>query len=352
MQRRRPIAAQRSGPNPRCRPDRATVKFSDTCGYPGIGAVFKASSRLLATVALLACVAGCYPFASGEAKTLQVGAGYALKVPSAAASAAAAGDTIEIEPGEYLDCAVWGANRLTIVGKGPGVVISDKTCQGKALFVTTGNDITIRNITFTRARVPDQNGAGIRSEGRNLTVEHCRFVNNESGILAGDLAQSAIRISDSEFIGNGKCEGNCAHGVYVGFIALLHIEHSRFSDTKVGHHVKSRALRTELIGNEIADGQKGTASYLVDIPSGGALVMEGNQLEKGPNSENYGTAISVGAEGVTQRTGELLISNNRFTNDNAHETVFVRNLTATEAKLAGNTFKGHVVPLAGDGKVQ
>ena len=290
--------------------------------------------------------------APAASKTLEVGAGHPLKAPSAAAIVAAAGDTIEIEPGEYFDCAVWNANGLTIVGKGPGVVITDKTCQGKALFVTVGNDITIRNVTFTRARVPDQNGAGIRSEGRNLTVERSRFINNENGILTGDSGDSTIKIAESEFIRNGKCEASCAHGIYVGHIALLHIEHCRFLETKVGHHVKSRALRTELIGNSIFDGENGTSSYLVDIPNGGSLIMEGNVLEKGPRTENQETAISIGAEGVTQRTAEITIKHNKFTNDQPRETVFVRNLTATEAELVGNSFDGKVVPLSGDGHVE
>src|SRR5258708_26983509 len=55
---------------------------------------------------------------------------------------------------------------------GADVVITDKACQGKALFVITGDDVSVRNLTFTRARVPDGNGAGIRAEGVNLRVEH------------------------------------------------------------------------------------------------------------------------------------------------------------------------------------
>ena len=46
------------------------------------------------------------------------------------------------------------------------------------------------------------------------------------------------------------------------------------------------------------------------------------------------------------------ISGNKFTNDQDRETVFVRNMTATEAVLTGNTFTGKVVPLVGDGSVR
>jgi len=119
-----------------------------------------------------------------DAKTLLVGANQEIKMPSAAAAIARNDDKIVIDPGEYFDCAIWNANGLTIEGKGDGVIITDKACAGKGLFVVDGDNTTIRNITFTRARVPDGNGAGIRLEGANLRVEHSRFINNENGILS------------------------------------------------------------------------------------------------------------------------------------------------------------------------
>lgn len=286
-----------------------------------------------------------------SAKTLEVGPAHQLKAPSQAAAIASAGDIIEIEPGEYFDCAVWSANGLTIEGRGTGAIITDKTCEGKALFVTRGNDITIRNLTFTRARVPDANGAGIRVEGKNPTIERSRFIDNENGILAGDSPDSRISISGSEFVRNGKCAPDCSHGIYVGRVALLRVKGSKFSETRQGHHIKSRALRTELVGNEIQDGNNGTSSYLVEIPNGGSLVMEGNVLEKGPNSENHTAAIMIGAEGVTQPTRELSFTDNTFTNDGV-QTIFVKNLTATQAVLRGNTLRGKATPLSGDGIVR
>ena len=303
---------------------------------------------MLALAMALCCVGTAW------AKTLEVGPDQEFKAPSKAIAAAADGDVVEIAPVKdgYFDCAVLRANHLTVEGKGADVVLTDKTCEGKAIFVTAGNDITIRNITFTRARVPDGNGAGIRAEGSNLTVEKSRFINNENGILAADAPDSTIRILDSEFTRNGKCQNACAHGIYVGSIALLHIEGTKFFDTRDGHHVKSRAARTELIGNDIEDGPNGTSSYLVDISNGGTLIMENNILEKGRNCTNHSAAVVIGAEGLTQRTGELTFKNNRFTNDMSQETIFVRNLTATEALLTGNKLKGQIVPLSGDGNVK
>src|SRR6185437_13639413 len=133
------------------------------------------------------------------------------------------GDVIRIAPAVYIDCAIWRTSHVTIEATGPGVVITDKTCGGKAIFVVTGNDMTIRGITFANAKVPDHNGAGIRELGAGLTVEHCRFIDNENGILAAAPAHSTIRVLYSEFRGNGKCDGSCAHGLYVGPIDLLDV---------------------------------------------------------------------------------------------------------------------------------
>ena len=242
---------------------------------------------------LLVLLAGCAGGLGGGG-VLEVGPTQRLKLPSQAAAAASAGDTIRIAPGEYTDCAVWRASRLTIEATGDGAVLAGKTCAGKGIFVIDGNDITVRNITFMHAAVPDRNGAGIRAEGRNLTVEKSRFIDNENGILANANSASTIRIVDSEFRGNGKCDQQCAHGIYVDAIDRLEVEHSRFADQHVGHHIKSRAQHTVLIDNDIVDGPEGNSSYLVDVPNGGDLLMQGNRLQKGHLSENSDTAVAIG----------------------------------------------------------
>lgn len=286
------------------------------------------------------------------ARTLEVGEGHEYNQPSEAVAAAKDGDTIEIYPGQYFDCALIRQNNLTIEGKGPGAIMTDKVCGGKAILITGGSNITIRNLTLQRARVPDQNGAGIRAEGTNLTIENSRFLDNEDGILSAGVAKGEIRILGSEFVGNGRCERGCDHGIYIGNVALLHVERSRFFQTNIGHHIKSRALRTEVINSDLEDGPEGTSSYLIEAPNGGSLIVEGNTMEKGPKTDNNKNAIMIGAEGVTQPTAELIFKNNKFTNDQDRPTTFVHNLTATPAQLIGNVFKGQVTPLEGDGSVK
>jgi hypothetical protein len=290
------------------------------------------------------------------ARTLEVGPGQTYARPSEAAAAARDGDRVVIAPGEYFDCAVWQQNDLTIEGisggaEGRGTVITDKPCQGKALFVITGNRVTVRGLTLQRARVPDGNGAGIRAEGQDLLVERVRFLDNQNGILAADQPRSTLIIRSSEFLRNGTCEQACAHGIYVNRLALLRVERSTFRTTRQGHHIKSRAMRTEVVDSDIADGPDGTASYLIDVPNGGAVLIRGNRLEKGPKAENHRAAIAIGAEGVDRPTPEILVEDNRFRMDGAYQPAFVLNITATPAILRSNVIEGQATPLLGDGSV-
>ena len=286
------------------------------------------------------------------ARTLEVGPGKPYAQPSQAAAAARDGDHVVIAAGEYVDCAVWRQNDLTVEGASPTTtVITDKTCQGKALFVIPGNNVTIRNLTLTRARVPDANGAGIRAEGRNLLVERVRFIDNQNGILATDQPQGTLVVRDSEFTRNGTCERACAHGIYANRLGLLRVERSLFSETRAGHHIKSRAFRTEIVDNDIADGPNGTASYLIDVPNGGAVLIQNNRMEKGPRAGNRSAAISIGAEGVDRPSPEIRIEGNRFSATGGYPTVFVVNLAATPAVLRGNRLEGQVRLLRGDGSV-
>ncbi len=309
--------------------------------------------RVLRFIALAAALA--VPPGAAGAATLEVGAGQPYPLPSAAAAAARDGDRIHIAAGAYTDCAVWRAANLTIEGAGPAAtVISGPACQGKALFVVQGDNATVRNLTLTGARVPDFNGAGIRAEGGNLTVQHVRFTDNQDGILATSRPESRILISDSEFIGNGTCEGKggCAHGIYINNYALLRVERSRFAGTHEGHHIKSRAQRTEIVGCDLADGATGTASYAIDLPNGGAALVRGNRIEKGPRADNQGAAIMIGAEGVTRATPEIAVEGNTLTVDGGYRPALVVNRTATPARLTGNTLGGGAIALQGPGTVE
>jgi hypothetical protein len=288
----------------------------------------------------------CVTFPAGAA-TLLVGQGKTYAAPSAAAAVAQPGDVVIITPSTYHDCAVWRADNLTIEASAQGVVLAQTICGGKAIFVIVGNNVTVRGITFTKATAPSGNGAGIRAQGANLTIDNSTFTYDQDGILADANPTSTITISGSTFYHDGACIGECAHGIYVGKIALLEVDHTSFSDTQVGHHIKSRAASTQISDCDIEDGPTGTASYLVDIPNGGNLAITNTTMQKGPKATNHTTAITIGEEGVTNPTNQLLVTSNTFTN-NGPATIFVINHTTTPAQLAGNQFLGNpITPLEG-----
>ena len=281
------------------------------------------------------------------ANVLTVGPGMAFALPSDAARAAQPGALIRIAPGSYTDCARWDANDLVIEGMGAGAAITGEVCNGKGLFITRGRNITVRNITFFGAHSQSHNGSGIRAEGADLSVENSHFIDNDDGILAGDNPLSTIIVRNSSFKGNGNCIAACAHGIYANHIALLRVENSNFQEQHVGHHIKSRAARTEIVNNSVHDGPTGSASYLVDLPNGGSAVISGNWFEKGPHSGNKNVAISVGAEGQDTQNppGEIAIKDNTFVNDTGSSTAFVKNYTGNPINLVENRLVGDITPL-------
>jgi hypothetical protein len=307
---------------------------------------------LPALLVVLAMAAGASGPSTAE-RVLSVGPGETYPTPSAAAADARDGDTVLIRPGLYRDCAIWRADRLTLEGLGQDgdVRITGSSCENKGLWVIKGQATVVRNVTLFGATSSWRNGAGIRQEGTDLLVEHSRFLDNENGILAGADESSSITIRDSRFERNGKCEPDCAHGIYAGRIGWLSVERSIFRDQRIGHHIKSRALVTEVSDSVIEDGALGTASYLINLPNGGSALIRGNRLQKGPRSDNPQVAIAIGEEGATNPGSVYLIQRNSFVSDLPEPTLFTRNRSPIPALLAGNAIEGKVRLLEGPGRV-
>jgi hypothetical protein len=301
-----------------------------------------------AIIVLLALITTAQPAA---ARDLTVGAGQAFSSLAAAMAQAKPFDHIRLAPGRHADCASITTDDLIIEGAGPAeaVVLDGVACEGKAVFVVHANRITIRDMTLTNIRVPNGNGAGIRPEGIDLLVERVRFIDNENGILAAPSPKSTIIVRDSLFERNGVCNPLCAHGIYVNNLTLLRVERSRFFETHIGHHIKSRAPRTEVIDCELIDGDSGTSSYQIDLPNGGALLARGNRIHKGPRSDNPKSVIILGEEGATLPPGNILIEDNILTVDGLSDVVFVRNNTQVTASLVRNKIPSNVQPLLGPG---
>lgn len=266
--------------------------------------------------AALALVLGLAASAAARADTVLVGPQHALKTPSAAASFARDGDVVEIEPGIYYgDAAIWTQNRLTIRARGGRAhVRADRAhAEGKAIWVIKGAGYTIEGIEFSGAKVPDRNGAGIRLEGPGLTVRNSYFHDNESGILAGGDLESDVVIERSEFARNGA-GGGASHNLYIGTVRTFTLRYSYSHHAIVGHNVKSRAIKSYILYNRIADEQDGRASYAIDLPDGGLSFVMGNLIQQGPQTDNR-TIVAYGAEGYKNLLNELYFVSNTVVND-------------------------------------
>ena len=293
-------------------------------------------------------VTGAADAANPDGKRLiLVGPERALKLPSAAAKIAQPGDRIRIDAGTYRDCAVWRTPNITIEGVGGYAHVKDFSCHQKAIWVFFASPVWIRHVRFSGARVRHRNGAGIRWEGfGRLTLKNTWFHNNQMGIIAHNRLRSAMVIADSRFEFNGDCPSFCGHGIYAGRIAYLSITNSLFAGHSFGHHIKSRALVTEVIGNRILDGATGTASYAINLPDSGTATIRNNYIEKGPLSDNAKAVIAMGEEGTRLKGGRvnpsrfIKIEHNIFQNNALTPTNFIWNRGNHAVIERNNTFGG------------
>jgi hypothetical protein len=281
------------------------------------------------------------------AKTITVGPNGMYPKPCAAIAAAAMGDRIEIDAtgnGSYDgDVCGWKTSSLTIVGVNGRARIdaAGQNSGGKAIWVIGGDDNTVENIELSGATVVDMNGAGIRQEGHNLTVRGCYFHDNEDGILAGDLPGSSILIEYSEFYNNGAGDGQ-SHNLYINHVDQLTFRYNFSHHAKVGHLLKSRALKNFVLYNRFSDEADGTSSYEVTMPNAGTSYVIGNVIEQGPMTQNS-AIIDYGSEMMGfNPTSDLYVVNNSVVNDRPNGGTFVAigQMVQSPATLVNNIFFG------------
>ena len=267
--------------------------------------------------------------------TLTVGAGQQYTTISSAIANTHDGDVVLIQAGTYLNDFATIYTKITLQSVG-GLAVLQATRNapnGKAI-LTTETDVTIDGLGFTGATDGDTNGAGIRYEGGNLVVRNSVFWNNQDGILGNNDPNGTVLIQGSEFSHNGAGDGY-SHGIYINDVKSLTVQDSYFHDAQVGHEIKSRAEATTVTGNRIFDNTLGTASYSIDVPDGGVVVVSNNIIEKGANTQNP-FSIHYGGEGLPYANNSLSITGNTFVNDRPGATLLA-NQTNVVATLSGNS---------------
>ena len=265
----------------------------------------------------------------GAARVLRVGPGQPYAVPSAAFAAAADGDTVRIDPaGDYVnDVGLIARDRLMIEADGPGrtVIRTDGRVYGRKgiwVFAAGHRGLTVRNVELAGARVADAdgaNGAGLRIEGADVTVEHCRFDDDQDGILSGGT-NGTIMIEHCQF---DRCGPNgLAHNVYIsGGADRLVFQFNDSRSARVGHLLKSRAAVNLIRYNRLDDGD-GHASYELDLPNGGRSEVVGNLIRQSADTGNA-TMLAYGEEGHLPPGSSLTVAYNTFVNDRPDGGTFI-----------------------------
>lgn len=265
------------------------------------------SLALLLTLAAPAAAQTAAPFTIAE-----TGQGFG-RLQDAVSSIRVGTGTILIAPGVYHDCAVQSGGTITFKAREPGTAIFERTtCEGKAVLVLRGDRSAVDGLVFRDLRVPDGNGAGIRTEIGDLTVTRSMFLESQEGILGGNPGRQRITIDRSTFSGLGQCHEttDCAHSVYLGLGGPVTITNSRFERGRGGHYVKVRAPHVTITGNSFDDTGGTQTNYMIDLPEGAQGLISGNSFVQGAHKENHSGFIVVAAEKRTFPSVGLRVEGN------------------------------------------
>ena len=270
-----------------------------------------------------------------NAKQFLVGPSRTYTKPSQVASLVNDNDTIYIEAATYSNDAVkWTKKHLKIIGlvnngNRPILQYSGDIPNGKGIFVFELNgaadDPYIENLVFDGAQVSDANGAngaGIRFQACNLTVNHCKFLNCQNGILEGNSAvnSSNVTLINSEFFNNGYQLPNdptysgYEHNIYIGASTdTLLVQNCYFHQPRgQANSLKTRAQRNFILNNFI-DEASGYGSWELNIAQGGLCIIMGNVIIQGNASSNRGI---IGYYAATNALQDFYFIHNTVINKN------------------------------------
>ena len=295
--------------------------------------------------------------------TLTVGPTGQYSTIQAAVAASHNGDVIQVETGTYTNnfATITTSITLEAVGGMVNMVETEPPPDLKGMLTvgtsTSSPDVTITGFEISGVTIPAKdggNGAGIRYQSGNLTLNDDWFHNNQDGLLGTPFVAGAgsITINNSESGFNGTGTGQ-THNIYVGMIGLLTITNSYIHDADAGMEIQSRAENNTIEDNRIFDNNS-TASYSISLPNGGDDIVSDNIIEKCLHSQNKTTMIAfmqasgIGVVALGSKPGSyheywanssLVVSGNDFINDMASSVPAVWNDSATLVSVTVNSFQ-------------
>lgn len=279
---------------------------------------------------LLLTIFAQYAFAT----VWHVGATQTYTLPSQVKNLVQDGDTIYINGGVYAnDATKWTNKNLKFIGLGTGgnrtvLQYTGDIPNGKGIFVFetpgTCDNAYLENIVFDGAQISNgngANGAGIRFQANNLTVNNCKFMNCQNGILEGNgsVTTSNVTILNSEFVNNGYQLQNdptfsgYEHHIYISpSAATLLVKNCYFHHPRgQANSLKTRAQRSFILYNLIDEEATGYGSWELNIAQGGLNVIMGNVIIQGAAGANHGI---VGYDAATNTLEDFYFINNTVIN--------------------------------------
>ncbi len=266
-----------------------------------------------------------------------VGSTQTYTLPSQVKNLVQDGDTIYIDGGVYPnDATKWVKKNLKFIGLGTGsnraiLQYTGDIPNGKGIFVFetpgTCDNPYLENIVFDGAQVSDGNGgngAGIRFQANNITVNNCKFTNCQNGILEGNgsVTTSNVIILNSEFQNNGYQLQNdptysgYEHNIYISASAdTLIVKNCYFHHPRgQANSLKTRAQRSYILYNLIDEEATGYGSWELNIAQGGLNIIIGNIIIQGSAGANHGI---IGYDAVTNSLEDFYFVNNTVINQYA-----------------------------------
>jgi hypothetical protein len=175
-----------------------------------------------------------------------------------------------------------------------GLLNANFPAGGKGMIVQQGRGTTYEDLIFRNVVVSDANGVGVRIEaGGTTTFRRCEFRDSQQGILTNNGGDWAVVMQDCIGDNLGAGDGQ-SHGVYCGSIGSLTVTGGAWTNSRVGHLLKSRAAVTRIENVQLVEGP---ASRAIDVPNGGVVEILGcsiSQSQDTDNSDIIGYGLEVG----------------------------------------------------------
>lgn len=237
----------------------------------------------------------------------------AILVPTMQAAADRGGDIVVSRgrlpslAGGVLAGAAHFRKPATVTGQGTQII--GQSIEGKGTFIVDANASFIG--LDVAGATGDGIGAAFRHQSGDLLVRRTKIHRCENGLLGpARYIDCALVVDDCDVFDNATGTGQ-THGLYVGEITTFTCTNSRFWATSIGHHIKSRALRTTIRNCEVGTDFNGNESYDIDVPQGGDVKIVGCHLRQGPLTDNE-VMLNFAGERNPHPGGSLIVRDTVF----------------------------------------